>query len=189
MSSKDKILNRIKENKPPEVDEQKIDIKGVDSSIEKFVESLNLVGGRLVDKKDVGVWDIWLSENFGEGIKVYSEIGAFPGNFSLGENVLTEQLNTIDVAVLNGEFGVAENGAVWVEKFRYRAIPFIAQHLILVLHQKGIVSTMHEAYAILIKDGMPSFGVFISGPSKTADIEQSLVYGAHGARSLTVIAV
>jgi L-lactate dehydrogenase complex protein LldG len=33
------------------------------------------------------------------------------------------------------------------------------------------------------------FGVFLAGPSKTADIEQSLVLGAHGARGLVVFLV
>jgi L-lactate dehydrogenase complex protein LldG len=51
---------------------------------------------------------------------------------------------------------------------------------------REIVSNMQEAYA-RAKQG--SFGVFISGPSKTADIEQSLVIGAHGARSCTVFVI
>lgn len=47
---------------------------------------------------------------------------------------------------------------------------------------------MHEAYK-RIDTGEYGYGVFISGPSKTADIEQALVMGAHGARSVTVILV
>ncbi len=47
---------------------------------------------------------------------------------------------------------------------------------------------MHEAYEkIEFKDS--GFGIFISGPSKTADIEQSLVIGAHGAIECSVLFV
>jgi L-lactate dehydrogenase complex protein LldG len=97
------------------------------------------------------------------------------------------QLADVDFAILPGRFAVAENGAVWVtdEGLRHRVIYFLAQHLALVVQADQIVNNMHEAYERLRFDGT-GFGVFISGPSKTADIEQSLVIGAHGARSLTV---
>jgi L-lactate dehydrogenase complex protein LldG len=48
-----------------------------------------------------------------------------------------------------------------------------------------IVSTRHHAYQE-INTFEEGFGVFLAGPSKTADIEQSQVIGAHGARSLLV---
>jgi L-lactate dehydrogenase complex protein LldG len=47
---------------------------------------------------------------------------------------------------------------------------------------------MHHAYKALEITDM-GFGTFISGPSKTADIEQSLVIGAHGSRELFVFLV
>ena len=95
-------------------------------------------------------------------------------------------LAEVEVLEIYGEFGVAENGAIWLteEALPHRVAPFICQHL--VIHVQKIVPHMHAAYEELKKPSS-SFGLFLAGPSKTADIEQSLVIGAHGARSLTVV--
>lgn len=98
------------------------------------------------------------------------------------------RLETLDYAIIGGQFAVAENGAIWVTDngIRHRAVYFICQHLAIVVSRKQILNNMHEAYERLTFP-LAGFGVFISGPSKTADIEQSLVIGAHGPRSLTVL--
>lgn len=92
-----------------------------------------------------------------------------------------------DVAIVRGAFGVVENGAVWIPRaFRHKAMLFIPEALVILLDRKQIVCNMHEAYARKDFDTY-DFGSFIAGPSKTADIEQALVIGAHGARDVTVI--
>lgn len=99
-------------------------------------------------------------------------------------------LERVDVAIMRGEFAVAENGAVWCTDalVKHRVVYFLSQHLILIVPAKQIVHNMHDAYERL-QFTAPGFGMFKAGPSKTADIEQSLVIGAHGARSLTVYLV
>ena len=91
------------------------------------------------------------------------------------------------MGVIRGEFGVIENGAVWIrQSTRYKALYFISESLVIVLDRHQIVNNMHEAYRHPYFNDF-GYGCFIAGPSKTADIEQALVIGAHGPKAVTII--
>ncbi|MBI3863973.1 MAG: LUD domain-containing protein [Planctomycetia bacterium] len=155
-----------------------------------FAETLRSVGGTCVDVAGIEELRVALQslEPVAAAKKVYSALPeAAPSTFDMAQVADPHALDDADVAIARGEFAVAENGAVWVTdaNLKHRVILFIAQHLVLVVPRNQIVNNMHEAYARLRFDG-PGYGLFLSGPSKTADIEQSLVIGAHGPRSLTV---
>lgn len=97
------------------------------------------------------------------------------------------ELNGTDLAIIHGELGVAENGCIWIpQNVKEKAVYFVSEHLVILLDKDKIVNNMHEAYN-QIQFSEQGFGVFISGPSKTADIEQALVIGAHGAKGVTVV--
>ena len=98
------------------------------------------------------------------------------------------ELDGVEIAVVAGKFGVAENGAVWLPQENWhKALYFAPEHLIVLLSGSAIVDTMQDAVECEWFDPDADFGCFMSGPSKTADIEQALVQGVHGPLSLTII--
>lgn len=146
--------------------------------------ALEKVGGAVIELKERSAIASTVQEQF----KGMTRIADFVNHPRNSFQALLHDAASIEVAVLEGQLGVAENGAIWMQESDCisRALPFITQHLVLVLDRKKLVASMHGAYTQIdtTKEG---FGVFIAGPSKTADIEQSLVIGAHGARSLLVL--
>jgi L-lactate dehydrogenase complex protein LldG len=187
MNSREKILNRIKKNQPALIDYAVNVIKHTvpENSIEKFKSSLQAVGGAVAEIKNVSEAKSNIEIFFPKASLILSGVREISYESKTPENA--HALAEIEVAILEGEFGVAENGAVWITEKNMidRALPFICENLVLVIRKENILPTLHEAYD-RINDSQYEYGTFISGPSKTADIEQSLVLGAHGAKALVV---
>ncbi|MBC8109587.1 MAG: LUD domain-containing protein [Verrucomicrobia bacterium] len=190
MSSRDEILQKISQNKPefsalPEKFTFESDYKDL---MTKFCEVLKSIGGSPVEVADYEELKSHFRNIFSDLTGIASPLPELADltDFSLEIND-PHDLEMLHVAILQGKLAVAENGAIWLTESEmvHRALPFICQHLVLVIENNTIISNMHQAYQ-RINISESAFGVFIAGPSKTADIEQSLVIGAHGARSLVV---
>ncbi len=199
MSNKTDILERVRRNAPPSVElpEPIGEWITFDDRVTQLVDMIGQVGGqaiRVSDSRDLD--DVIGKLEVVQGAEKICTLlpGVGRANVALDQVARPHDLEDVDVAFVPGAFAVAENGAVWLTDvdLRHRALLFLCQHLILVVPTSEIFHNMHEAYQRLEQTGhfhSGRFGIFISGPSKTADIEQSLVIGAQGARSLLLLLV
>jgi L-lactate dehydrogenase complex protein LldG len=191
--SRENILNTIKKNKPalaglPVIAAE--NFKEEKNLKELFVQNVKATGGKAVfikDKNDAVPHIRNLFKDINNIISLSEGINITTIN---SEITSVKEFDKLELVVLDGQFGVAENGAVWIsdKNIFHRSIPFITLHLILILNTEEIVENMHEAYERLSSFN-EGYGVFISGPSKTADIEQSLVIGAQGPLSTTIFLI
>jgi len=188
-SSRDQILKAVKQNQPPArplpvLQNYKQPFTDV---VQKFTDVLQAIGGEVHE------------------VSSYQEISSFLQQAFTNKSIFSSSLEIkeilekgidyanahafadLELAVVSASLAVAENGAVWITEamVQERVLPFIVQHLAFVIKTEAVVPTMQEAYERIgaVDYG---FGTFIAGPSKTADIEQSLVLGAHGPKSLLV---
>jgi len=190
MSTREKILEAVLANQPasmplPDIAMFRGDAAGL---LEKYMQVFKTIGGHVQLVESIEAVKASIQTNFDVSKRLVTTLPELEGFAELvSAAVDPHQYEDVELAVIRGDFCVAENGAVWLTEtlMGQRIIPYICQHLAVVINANDIVPTLHEAYdRIGLSDN--GFSGFIGGPSKTADIEQALVLGAHGPLTMTV---
>lgn len=187
---KEDLFKKLRANTREQYDMPDMNIKGITypDTYAQFVEMTQTVGGKIVEARKTDDLNALIRD-------LYTEARTFASNLPYltiaqrnPDNVDATDLDGTDVGIVEGAIGIAENGCIWISQtMKEKAVCFISEYLVILLDRQNIVNNMHEAYNRIEFDPRYEFGTFISGPSKTADIEQALVMGAQAARGLTVI--
>ncbi len=193
MSSKDLILGTLRKNVRETYDMPDLSFKKLtfDDPVAEFIKQVTTTAGaKLVEIKPGDDLNAKIREAYPEAKVIASNLPGIDAQKNPDEVEIAQDLDGTDLGVIEGGVACAENACVWVPmNMKQKAICFISEFLVIIVSKKNIVSNMHDAYKALEQMGETSkygFGTFISGPSKTADIEQSLVYGAQAACGVTI---
>ncbi|MBS1661184.1 MAG: LUD domain-containing protein [Bacteroidetes bacterium] len=193
MTTREKILKAVLENQPASTPPPEVFFfpQETGNLSDKFADTLISIGGRAIVVQGLDAIGPLLPKYFDTTRRIATNIPELAGTAGLiSQDVDPHSFQDIEVMLMRAHFGIAENGAVWITEqlMGQRILPFIPQHLAVVISASDIVPTMQQAYQ-RIGSARYRFGSFIAGPSKTADIEQALVLGAHGPRTMTAFIV
>lgn len=123
--------------------------------------------------------------------------GALDALKTLGLTVCTSQKDiaehaeTADIGISSVEFGIAESGSVCMDGYaiEHRLVSMLPPIHVAFMNSKYIVPGINEAFEVISKVFDRGYISFITGPSRTADIERVLTIGVHGPSRFIVIAV
>jgi L-lactate dehydrogenase complex protein LldG len=199
MSARERILARVR-SAPREASEHpgRFEPCTRDASWERFAAALAGVAGTAhgpVDRERCAALVAALCSQWNVGGRIVASQDALallgPGPWqAVPVDVDPHRLDDVGVAILRGRTPVAENGAIALDgrEVRPRALHVLCERLVLLVDIDEIASDMHEAVARMPADALEHHHyTWVSGPSKTADIESVLVIGAHGPRALAAV--
>ena len=104
---------------------------------------------------------------------------------------IVKNKNELDIGITLGEFGVGETGSICVDNYAYEAriasmLPLIN---IIFMPKHCIVNNMQDAFDVLAKVFWKGYSGFVTGPSRTSDIERVLTLGVHGPSRVILFAI
>lgn len=104
---------------------------------------------------------------------------------------IVKNKNELDIGTTLGEFGVGETGSICVDNYAYEAriasmLPLIN---IIFMPKNYIVNNMQDAFDVLAKVFWKGYSGFVTGPSRTSDIERVLTLGVHGPSRVILFAI
>lgn len=188
--SKDSILSKLRANVRETYDKPDLSFAKLKYSdpVEAFIQTATTAAGaKVIKMKEGDDINVLIRQAYPEAKTIASNVPGVKADRNPDEVKSPQELDGTDVGVVQGAVGCAENACVWIPQImKQRAVCFIPEYLVVIIDRKDIVNNMHEAYALIEMPDM-GFGAFISGPSKTADIEQALVYGAQSCCGVTII--
>ncbi len=188
---KEQLFDKLRGGVTQQFDMPTEPVKGIiyKDIVKQFIEMSKTVGGKVIEVKATDDLNAVIRKTYPDAKVFASNVKGIQADLNPDTVATAADLNGTDVGIIQGEMGVAENGCIWVpQTMKERAIYFISEELVILLDKKNIVNNMHEAYKRVEMNNY-GYGVFISGPSKTADIEQALVMGAQAARGVMVVLI
>ena len=196
MSAREEILARLRKNTRETYDMPDLSrlqpTTFADPLAEFMTKATTTAGAKLIEMKAGDDLNELIRQAYPDATIIASNLPGVKADLNPDTVAEAKELMKVDVGVIEGRIGVAENACIWSpQQMKEKSVCFASQQLVIVLRRDAIVSNMHEAYVRIADSGeyfqQYKFGTFISGPSKTADIESALVYGAQAARGVTVI--
>jgi L-lactate dehydrogenase complex protein LldG len=134
----------------------------------------------LHDHADLAALQLWKRLD-GEGVTVHTTFSP--------DRQLRDKTIASFIGITAPDIGVADSATLvqFTEPGCPRSTSLVPSIHIALLKKENLVADLREAYALLQEKARLDSFVFITGPSKTADIEAQMVHGAHGPRELHLI--
>ncbi|MFT8656363.1 MAG: LUD domain-containing protein [Acetobacter papayae] len=192
MSSRDAILARLRDNRPDPAAHPLPPVArlgNMDAGRARFEKSLALLGGQVLEPQVGESLSAAIARRFADAKIICSAVPDFEGTVRIEELGTPQKAAEVDVLVVRAPFGIAEMGSIFLSEAQLPTLnsaAHLTQHIVVILSEATLTANMHTAYIERPEFHTARYGVLMSGPSATADIQGVLVRGAQGVRTLSV---